>query len=291
MSYPLPTAQVSPKASTLPPFPDEHPLTPSQWKTLLAIAEAIIPAVKPAASAQSAIDITIADNDYSTAVSTLKKLTPDSDGETAAKALLHDSAVQDPTFRDELQRVLALVLPQSNRQAIAMILNILDTRAGSVVLTGWITPISEQPVHVRQTILESWATARLPLLRTLHRSLTALTKQTWIKTTETLPRFLGLPRVPVGMIPGTAFDYEFIQFPSADEPEIIETDVVIVGSGCGGAVAARNLSEAGHRVIVVEKAHHWTPDHYPMREQHGWNNLFMHAGSTYCLPVFTIQSR
>ena len=45
---------------------------------------------------------------------------------------------------------------------------------------------------------------------------------------------------------------------------MIYTDVVIVGSGCGGGVSAKNLAEAGHKVIVVEKAYHYSPQHLPM---------------------------
>ncbi|OAG03790.1 long chain fatty alcohol oxidase [Paraphaeosphaeria sporulosa] len=278
MSETLPTATVSPKASTLPPIPAGDPLTPPQWKTLLAIAETIIPTVKPASIARSRTEIAVTDNEYSAHISKLRGLTPEPNGDEAAKALLDDNPASDPVFREELRRVIALTLPQSNKKDLSMILNILNTRAGSLVLTGKVTPFSEQPIHVRETILQSWATARLPLLRQLVRSMGALSKQTWLKTSETLPRFLGYPRVPIGMIPGKGFDYEFIQFPPGEKPEVIETDVVIVGSGCGGGVCAKNLAEAGHRVIVVEKAHHWTPEHFPMRDQYGWNNLFMHGG-------------
>jgi choline dehydrogenase-like flavoprotein len=76
---------------------------------------------------------------------------------------------------------------------------------------------------------------------------------------------------------GTGYEYEFIQFPPGDKPEAIETDVVVVGSGCGAGVSAKNLSESGHRVLIIEKAYHWTPDHYPMSEVDGWNHLFMNG--------------
>jgi hypothetical protein len=144
------------------------------------------------------------------------------------------------------------------------------------------TPIGDQPIHVRESIIQGWMTARLPLLRQLYRSLTMLSKQTWLKVSPTLPRILGIPRVPTAMIPGKGFEYEFIQFPPGDQPEIIETDTIIVGSGCGAGVCAKNLAEAGHRVIVVEKAYHWTPDHFPMAEAQGWDHLFMEGGVIQC---------
>jgi choline dehydrogenase-like flavoprotein len=152
-----------------------------------------------------------------------------------------------------------------------------STRAGSLALTGYLTPISEQPAHIRESILRGWATARIGTLRQLHRSLTILSKQTWIKTTPTLQNVLGIPRVPTGMRPGKGFDYEFIQIPPGDQPETIETDVLVIGSGCGGGVCAKNLAESGHRVLVVEKGHGWTPDHFPMEPINGLNHLFMNG--------------
>ncbi|KAF1998336.1 long-chain fatty alcohol dehydrogenase [Amniculicola lignicola CBS 123094] len=271
----LPMQSVSPKAATFPPLPDEDPLTAAQWKTLLAIADAIIPSIKPISTANTRKEIATADNQYSTAISTLQALSPDPDAQSLAKEYLAEHASSNPAFRETIYRLASLYMPQSSKKELLMVLNILNTRAGSLILTGYTTPIGDQPVHVRETIIQSWSTARLPLLRQLYRSLTMLSKQTWIKATSTLPRVLGCPRVPVGMILGKGFDYEFIQCPPGNDPEIIETDVLIVGSGCGGGVCAKNLAEAGHRVLVVEKGYHWTPDHFPMTETNGWNNLFM----------------
>ncbi|USP80136.1 hypothetical protein yc1106_07410 [Curvularia clavata] len=277
MATPLQTKPISPRATPLPPLPSEDPLTPTQWKTLLAIADAIIPAIKPAATANAQTDIATADNAYSNAISTLSGRIPDSepDAEAVAREYLAVYASQDPAFQAELQRVFALYMPHSQRKELAMVLDVLDNRAGSLVLTGYLTPISAQPVHIRESILQGWESARLGPLRQLRRSLTILCKQAWVKTSPVLRRVLGAPRVPVGMKPGKGFDYEFIQIPPGNEPEVIETDVLIVGSGCGGGVSAKNLAEAGHRVLIVEKAYHWTPDHYPMAEVDGWHHLFM----------------
>lgn len=40
-------------------------------------------------------------------------------------------------------------------------------------------------------------------------------------------------------------------------------DVIVVGSGFGGAVAACRLAEAGAKVLVLERGRRWSPDQYP----------------------------
>ena len=58
----------------------------------------------------------------------------------------------------------------------------------------------------------------------------------------------------------------------------METDVVIVGSGCGGSVCAKNLAEAGHSVVVVEKAYHFPAEHLPMSQANAAIHLYMNGG-------------
>lgn len=79
--------------------------------------------------------------------------------------------------------------------------------------------------------------------------------------------------------PGPHFEYEFMQFSANSEPEIIETDVVIVGSGCGGAVCAKNLAEADNRVLVVDKAYYYPPEALPMTEEEAGIHLFDSGGA------------
>jgi len=93
-----------------------------------------------------------------------------------------------------------------------------------------------------------------------------------------------MPRVPVHGNWGDGFPFDFVQFPPCSDdslPEELETDVVIVGSGCGGGVAAKNLAEAGQRVIVVERAYHFQPRHLPMTELDGGIHLFQNGGNDF----------
>ena len=64
------------------------------------------------------------------------------------------------------------------------------------------------------------------------------------------------------------------------DPLRLDADVVVVGSGAGGGVAAQRLAEAGFDVVVVEAAP-WTPEaELPRREGAALGTLFLDRGST-----------
>lgn len=112
--------------------------------------------------------------------------------------------------------------------------------------------------------------------------MTLITKNLWSRTSPNLRPLIGLPRVPLDGKIGEGFDFNFIQIPPGSEPEVIETDVVIVGSGCGGGVCAKELAEAGFNVIVVEKGHYWPPEYLPMDDIQGPCQLYMNEGQIIC---------
>jgi choline dehydrogenase-like flavoprotein len=59
-----------------------------------------------------------------------------------------------------------------------------------------------------------------------------------------------------------------------------ECDVVIVGSGAGGAVAAAELAEAGLDVLVLEAGEHYNRDSYPSDPLEAVASLYRDAGLT-----------
>jgi len=160
-----------------------------------------------------------------------------------------------------------------------------STRLGSLALIGTTTSFADLSISERQQVLQGWRDARLPLFRKLFRSLAALLTQTWVRLSPTLGNVLAYPRVPLNHNFGEGFPFKFLQFPPSDtpvkaSPETIETDIVLVGSGCTGAVAASMLADAGLSVLVVDKSYYYSPKHLPMSEVDAARNLFANGGVT-----------
>jgi choline dehydrogenase-like flavoprotein len=142
---------------------------------------------------------------------------------------------------------------------------------GCLLTTGYATPFQQLTIPQREQILKNWSTSNLSALRDAYKSLSFFVQNLWVKTSQEMARATSYPIVPNPEHVKTAegFPFVFKQFntaPASAEPVTIQTDVIIIGSGCGGAVCAKNLAEAGHKVLVVEKAYNHPPSSFPMTE-------------------------
>src|SRR5207302_7226237 len=69
--------------------------------------------------------------------------------------------------------------------------------------------------------------------------------------------------------------------PADEWPARTRADVVVVGSGAGGAMAARTVARAGMRTVVVEEGRRFTADEFRTRHPlERWTELNREAGST-----------
>lgn len=68
-----------------------------------------------------------------------------------------------------------------------------------------------------------------------------------------------------------------------DEDLALEADVVVIGTGAGGAVVARELAEAGVAVVMVEEGHYFDRSQFTGRPFQMQQRLYRRAGSTFAL--------
>ncbi|EPS25096.1 hypothetical protein PDE_00027 [Penicillium oxalicum 114-2] len=272
--------EYTPLEVPLPPGPDASFFSEAQWKTLFALADTIIPSIRTPATARSSADKVISTAEWDEAVTKLSSLITGPDADKLAIAYLEEDASANPIFRACVHRVIGHYVHEEGKAGFGLIMNALNTRAGSLVLTGSTTPIHQQPIAVREKVFRGWETSRLPPLRAVYRGLTAIVKKSWVMASPTMNQVLGFPRVPVHGKPTDGFPYNFLQFPPGSQPETLDVDVVIVGSGCGGAVTAKNLAEAGLRVLVVEKSYFYSSKAFPMNPNEAYINMYENAGAT-----------
>ncbi|KAK6001856.1 hypothetical protein QM012_002346 [Aureobasidium pullulans] len=270
------TTQQTP--SPLSPIQDDQILTEKQWTTLASIVDTIL----------SPETQTIGENpkepQFKAAVDTIKHNTNVAD-EALLSEYLAESATSCPEFREAIHRLLAEQIHTQGRKELLSVLDALTNAKTSWLLTGHLTPFAQLSLRQREKVIQSWATARLQIFRVLFRTFNDMTKAYWTRTSPTLGRILSYPYTPINHSYGSGFDFPFVVFPPLSQgskliPATFETDVLIIGSGCTGAVAASIIARSGLEVLVAEKGYHWKPNHLPMSEKDGMVHLFANGGVT-----------
>ena len=116
---------LAPLESPLPPPPPDTVLTESQWTTLLAIVDAIIPPIG-VSSVPSPNKLSVASSEYDVACEKLRKNLPPGADDSLAQQYFQESPSSLPGFRDALHRILGQYVREDARKGIRVILSTLE---------------------------------------------------------------------------------------------------------------------------------------------------------------------
>ncbi|MBX3134461.1 MAG: GMC family oxidoreductase [Gemmatimonadaceae bacterium] len=195
-------------------------------------------------------------------------------------------------------------LEARKRRDLGYAIAILGARPASVFAGQRPLRFERQPLAARQRILEAWAFARLPVMRSIVQSLRRLVLLVEYSS-EAAQREVGYrgayhtrgPAVPwEGALPGNPSDAEPVAraaIPEAAHRPVPRTsslsplvldgndlraDAVVIGTGAGGATAAARLAEAGLDVIIVERGELLSGADFDEREGPLFERLYADGG-------------
>lgn len=275
-----------------------HGFSPSQIQALSAVCEAFLPSLSPPPS--DAISHSHGDTQLHT--------------EAALEYYYKASGSQSP-FPDEVAEILVKRGLPEGLSIVKLVLKLLSSRLGTLLVCGlislnWKWPFvhkfSELPVKKRETILQKWSaeTFLFPLRIVFllikimccfvffswtdenyrSRTLDAIGYSTDAREDKINPR--KERPLEKGVIE-TLYENDstlktsliqkglFVEEEPNENLYKIRCDVVIVGSGCGGGVAAAILAASGHKVLVLEKGHYFVPEDYSGLEGPSFEELYL----------------
>ena len=215
-----------------------------------------------------------------------------------APAELKQATYRDPpAVGDGRPDIVALVeqrmasLPQRLGDGVRAVVRLVGSRAFVFAMTGRPVTFAQLSPAARTVMLRRMETSSVATLRTMHQALRRVVLSCWYSEPAVQASLGYAPRLERAP---PARESSLHSVARGLEPgRRLEADVVVIGSGAGGAVAAAVLAESGRDVIVLEEGRAW-----PVAERTGVERdlvprLYAEAGgrATDDLSVQILQGR
>jgi choline dehydrogenase-like flavoprotein len=175
--------------------------------------------------------------------------------------------------------------PAQVRQ-LRLVLRLIQSRAINLALTGRATAYRDLSPADRERYLLGWAGSRIPLRRSAFQAFRKLltflayADPGEVGTTNPLHVSIGYEpdRPPITSEPTIVRPFAFEDHRGGDAALVLDADVVVVGSGAGGGVAAAELTAAGRSVVVLEAGPFVDESTMPRNELDAYSRLYLDHG-------------
>lgn len=191
-----------------------------------------------------------------------------------------DGPNANPGLLARVTQLIGLIEDPDARAKLARLLDALDSPAANLLLGGPPHGITTMTHERRVTLLRSWADSTLEIKRAGFQALKRLVHVAHYAFptaggSHPAWRAVGYP----GPLPHAPTEVnKRLPIVNVAKDMTLDCDVVIVGSGAGGGVAAGVLAAAGRNVIVLEKGAQHTPRDFSHVEGEGFAADYLDHG-------------
>ncbi|HWI19262.1 MAG TPA: GMC family oxidoreductase N-terminal domain-containing protein [Vicinamibacterales bacterium] len=189
-------------------------------------------------------------------------------------------SAEDVGLAKLVEDALAAVTDADQQSELRLFLGLLEGRAFNGLIGGHWQPFSRLPLEARTKILFTLAKHPIPPLRKGFSGIARLALSTFYSAQPaTEPnRSHASFNYSVPPRPHTSSSQP-IALLDVGAAAQLSCDVLIVGSGAGGGVAAAELTAAGHDVLVVEKGQYFPDARFDGRELDAREHLYERRGA------------
>ncbi|MEM1138074.1 MAG: GMC family oxidoreductase [Bacteroidota bacterium] len=196
-----------------------------------------------------------------------------------SSAAFWELKASDLAISERVQEAIALQ-NREDQQEFRLLLNIFANPLVGFLTVGIWQPFYLLPFAKREIWLQKWVNSPIPPLRKGFKAIKKLTCFLFYSdTTRYDPnpvwQYLSYPG-PLSTPPAKSKNIFPLHF---SEKASISCDVVIIGSGAGGGVVARELAEAGKDIIVVEKGGYYNEADFNQKEADMISQLYEKSGA------------
>ena len=182
------------------------------------------------------------------------------------------------------ERAFATVVDPELVSQLRLVLRLIETRTGSLLIGGRAAKFSSLRGEQRDAYLQHWVQHRIPLMRSAASALRKLLCfLAYADADEPGDPKLRLRLESIGYNPKpNAATREYSKLVAFDpqQAQRIAVDVLVIGSGAGGGSVARDLAQAGKRVMVIESGALYDERTFPTRERDAYERLYLDSGFT-----------